>query len=557
MKKILALMMFGAMLLPSCSDMLDTDSDLVEFEKDNKLNTPTDSLYSVMGIVYKMQSIADRTLLLGEVRGDLVKTTYSASTDLKNLSLFDVSGDNTYNKISDYYAVINNCNFFLAHADTTLTRRGRKIFRSEYAAVKAYRAWTYLQLAQIYGKVPLITKPLMSEKEAEKEKNKPYSDMNAICEYFINDLTPYVDVPEPQYRSIGNVDSRTLFIPVRVMLGDLCLWSGKYKEAAQWYHDYLTQKNEEHAVGNTRIQWIYTGGLFNSYIDGYAFSIDNYVVTSIPMEEQKFDGIVSDLDNIFNSSSENNYYFQVAPSDALLNLSAKQTYCFEYRNDAKIDTIFVPEQQGLLRGDLRLKSYYQQISVVKDIYSDYADIGQGILKISSNSVALYRIPLIYLRYAEALNRAGYPQSAFAILKYGLYSDMMNEHIDSVELAEAGNLVTFDKNYFNESNTIGIHSFGSGDSYANDRYAMPVPATALASRADSVAYQIPLVEDLIVDEMALETAFEGYRYYDLMRIAMHRNDPSYLAERIAMRDGKKNQSLFDKLMNKDNWYLPIK
>ena len=27
--------------------------------------------------------------------------------------------------------------------------------------------------------------------------------------------------------------------------------------------------------------------------------------------------------------------------------------------------------------------------------------------------------MVYLRYAEALNRAGYPQSAMVILKYGL------------------------------------------------------------------------------------------------------------------------------------------
>ena len=72
-------------LLPSCSDMLETESEYVEFEQDNTLNHPTDSVYSVLGIIGKMQIIADRTVLFGEVRGDLVTPTEAASADLKRL----------------------------------------------------------------------------------------------------------------------------------------------------------------------------------------------------------------------------------------------------------------------------------------------------------------------------------------------------------------------------------------------------------------------------------------------------------------------------------------
>ena len=94
----------------SCSKMLETESDLVEFEEDHTLNHATDSVYSVMGIINKMQIIADRIVLLGEVRGDLVLPTAAANSDLKRLSEFNFSEKNRYNQISDYYAVINNCN---------------------------------------------------------------------------------------------------------------------------------------------------------------------------------------------------------------------------------------------------------------------------------------------------------------------------------------------------------------------------------------------------------------------------------------------------------------
>jgi hypothetical protein len=66
-----------------------------------------------------------------------------------------------------------------------------------------------------------------------------------------------------------------------------------------------------------------------------------------------------------------------------------------------------------------------------------------------------------------------------------------------------------------------------------------------------------VEQMIVDEMALETAFEGYRYYDLMRVAMRRENPSFLAEKISHRNGEEapcDDALYQKLMNPDNWFI---
>ena len=164
----------------SCSDMLLPDSEIVEFEEDNRLSTPQDTLYSVMGIIRQMQVIADRTVLLGELRADLMTTTDKATTPIKDLAAFNLSGENPYNQVSDYYAIINNCNYFLANADTSFVRLGKKIFEKEYAVVKTYRAWTYLQLAKVYGQVPLVTTPVLTEAQADQEMKKPYSDIYAI-----------------------------------------------------------------------------------------------------------------------------------------------------------------------------------------------------------------------------------------------------------------------------------------------------------------------------------------------------------------------------------------
>ena len=547
------------MTFASCSDMLETSSDLVEYEKDNTLNHATDSVYSVLGILNKMQLIADRSVLLGEARGDLMTTTESASADLKRLAAFERNGDNKYNAVSDYYAVINNCNYYIAHADTSMQRRGRRLFIQEYAVVKAYRAWTYLQLVTAYGRVPLVTEPLMTEKDAREAVNGNYTDIAGICNFFIDDLTPLVGVELPNFGTINNFNSQLFFIPIRALIGDLCLWAGRYEEAAQWYHEFLTYQDDPHPMNTTRSYW--SSATDMTYpTTGYSVTSTDEVMSFIPMEERVFDGVVSDLPNIFNSTRETNYYFQLQPSAAMRRLSADQVYCFENKTDVRRDTLYAPKDglmDDLLIGDLRLySSYTLRASGGKDEYSEDNSDRQTIKKIWTDRVPTSRLTMIYLRYAEALNRLGLPQSAMVVLKYGVCPEYFSEYVDSTEQAKAGNLIAFDRLVFRQANARGIHSRGSGDSQANAYYVLPQPATELATRQDSVDYQIPLVEDMIIDEMALEGAFEGYRFYDLMRVALRRGDPSYLANPISRRAGEVDESLRALLMDTKNWYLPL-
>ena len=102
---VLALAFGAGAAFTSC---VDTDSSLVDFNP--QLNSPNDTVFSLLGIMNKMQVVADRTIILGEMRGELSSATEAATTDLKELADFTATAENRYNAPEDYYAVIQNCN---------------------------------------------------------------------------------------------------------------------------------------------------------------------------------------------------------------------------------------------------------------------------------------------------------------------------------------------------------------------------------------------------------------------------------------------------------------
>ena len=67
----------------------------------------------------------------------------------------------------------NISNVKLANVDIDMkNNRNEYVFRKEYAVIKGYRAWTYLQLALNYGRVPLVTEPILTQEEAERDYPK-------------------------------------------------------------------------------------------------------------------------------------------------------------------------------------------------------------------------------------------------------------------------------------------------------------------------------------------------------------------------------------------------
>jgi hypothetical protein len=91
MKKILPYVLTGLLTLgglSSCQDFFELESEQVLFVDDLKLNTVNDTVYSVIGIINRLQQVADKTVLLGEIRSDLISLTDKADLELQALATF-------------------------------------------------------------------------------------------------------------------------------------------------------------------------------------------------------------------------------------------------------------------------------------------------------------------------------------------------------------------------------------------------------------------------------------------------------------------------------------
>jgi hypothetical protein len=609
------LLCLGMGAVTSCSDALDTTSELVEYKP--TFASPADSVYAVLGIVNKIQQVADRKVLIGEMLGDMFVPSERTSQDLTALANFEADNNNEYNQPADYYAIINNCNYYLSAVDSTvLDQQKLPLFRKEIVAVKSFRAWAYMQLMDIYGTpdngIPFYTDPILKETDAEVSKYPKYTK-DELCTFLINDLTGYEDSELPNYNySVSGFSFYRFFLPVRVLLADLYLSRGRdvsdYTNAALLYRKYIlnsytsgtgfvyraTYANEanDHCAWSSRDWRSTTSNIYTGAYSAYAYiPMDSITVAS---------GVSSDLTNVFNSTLDNLYYPKVVVSTACRNLFAQQNYCYAYRRTTSDVTTnieyapktFADEGNRYKAGDLRFYMMYtNRTNPMYSTGSKYSQTSTSIswityqLSMGTNRVIAYgNFKYLWLKMAEAINRMGCPQTAFAVLKYGLYDELFTDST-KISRAERSKLVSMSDSLLTQwetnfkpeedysasrgtsdyprsvSGILGMHSLGCGNADLDSTYVI---GSNYSDAAEDWVYSPCLtlqdsiidVENKILTEMGLACPVEGHRFFDLKRVALRRNDPSIVADKVARRNGTLDVNLYNLLQDKNNWRLKL-
>lgn len=542
MRKILSktlLPLVAAMLVTTaCSHFVDVDSNSVIKTDDYHINDVSTARYAMFGILAQLQRVADRYVVLGELRGELLTTTDRSTQDLHDIADFRADSLNAWHIESDLYAIINSCNLLLSRIDTSVVVTNddgerERVLRYEMAQAKAIRAWSYLQLLLAYGTATYYTQPILA---VGQQADSREADLDQLLPLLIADLLPLVPAddeqpePLPDYGTVGQYASSQLFIPLRAILGDLYLYLNQYEEAARMYHAHLLSNSL--TLLPRRNSW--TDNTFTRETGNWTS------LFSLPAEMQS---VVQCTDDYTESQSRLSQMFSpeedylLAPSPAGLHIWESQTYAY----GTTVST----------QGDLRGPYGTYQLSTVLRGETETLQASVSKYDHLPQTVVLYRTSTIYLRYAEAINRQGRHNMAFAFLKYGLNREklLVPSYVPASEFTDAdgqvipyldfgqGNL-NYDQRF---SSNVGIHSRGCGERIADFR------SFAIESGMDSLTF----VEDLLLTEMALETGYEGNRFADILRIGRHRSSPAFVAATIARRNAALNAHLQDE----KHWYLP--
>ena len=630
----LLLLSFSPLLLTSCSDMLESDSSRQLF--DPALDQKTDSVFYAYGVMQAMQQLADQYFFQNELRGDLVKPTSKASLHLRDLASFTADATNKYDSVYLYYKVINNCNYYLAHRDTTLATGARNVVCNEYAAIASFRAWTYLQLARQYGNVPYITEPVTTI--AQINANTSMTSYDAILQGEAQMLeglkARYSDeqLAVPTFgqtsRSIGRLNWKDdrgqnvekfispsrCFIPLNIVLGDIYLELGQYEQAATCYYQYLRYAG---FIDPSNISVNYNNSL-RTFSSQYSPIFKDFTEWPIDYNDSKNSSLFNQMpvwENAFSHGSSSGDVISYIPmavnytmgktSDVPASFgynyygtdskNAVQVGGREIFSCPKTQDIQIVPSQVYIDSARRAQYYYftEQVKVAPfnwivknaplgDARASIVMMGEGAdssyvytLKPSTAYIYLYRNATVWLHLAEAINRMGYPDAAFAVLKNGLHSelpnyrymevylkdqqgndsidengqkvlDMTQSHIDDKYYLtpESYELLTTRLPFLAQANSdifkngasrafCGIHFHGAGaveDLYSSYRYSTVVGAKiADISRKFGLGLTnytkedyINAMEDLLCDEYAMEFAFEGTRFSDLRRLALHKN-----------------------------------
>ncbi len=563
----------------SCKEAFDLDpQNAIDYT--NNYQNIYDADAAVTGVYGQFLTVARQYEVLNELRADLMSITSNADVYLREINSHNVSEGNPYANPKDFYSVILNCNDVLKNLK--IMQENSKITKTEYdhrySDLVAVRSWLYFQLGLHFGEVPYITEPVENIDEVKNIAKHPRLKLESLVSKLIEEMEalPYKDPYPASSSMVAQIDgypTKMLFVNKNALLGDLHLFRNDYHQAAIAYKNVLETTTPLGAGAgyvyyNT---YIGTSGTDNDAVTASAWQ--TFMSRSQNDREYQaewvwtmfFDKNFKPQNPFVELFSNTGGKYLLKPSELAIEKWQAQTQT----NDAPYDYRGENNSYKVING---------QPVVMKFLYN-YLNANTGVptnLLEKNGKWLLYRASLLHLRYSEAANREGHDKIAYAFINNGIKATYNKN--PNATAADEKQATFLDFPYDLDARKLDA-PFHRGKYHRNlglrNRVNVKlslIDSAAYFDMSEPARFDKPLkegvepefrnyMEDKIIEEAALELAFEGNRWQDLVRIALRRNDPSYLADRVYQKLVKEGDPAAEearqKLMNKQNWFLPFK
>lgn len=568
----------SALLLLTFTLMGCVDTELQEtLEYKNHYKTVEDADNAILGIYGKFMGIAEQVVVLNELRGDLVDLTTRSNKDLQELNSNTPSEENKYANPTAFYQVIQNCNDALYNFKIMYDSKklNENEFAERYSDIAALRCWLYLQLGIQYGKVPYIVDPAITINDVHQLDSIAPLSFDQLLDKLINEMESlptmeeYLNSPLVKYALDGYL-LKNYFAQKRLILGDLYMWRGRdqqdFVNAARQYRTVLSTNESSGDNVKYRCSLWPTDAAFRFQIF-YVRYKPHDVNSLINRWKEMFVRSAEDKETpnelIWTVSYDKSYQptypfirlfanqgkgeYQLRPSSASIQKwnSEVQT------NDFPFDSRGPESSYSVVGGDTLVQKYLYNYNTSKPFEQ-------------SGKWWLYRAGQLLLRYAEAANRAGYPKLAYAIVNTGfsIYSWPRPANVPANVWDQKNRRTGWGPdNYYPEPFYFAARMMDvpfirdPWRDFSGIRGRANLKIKEFPSTTATLQDSIHFMEKTIVDEYALECAYEGYRWGDLVRVARRMNrageDGTTYLNTMLDKKYKGNKPDYS---SEDKWYL---